>query len=153
MRYKGTNFLPEILNGTTRWQRAWRMTERKAIMINYWKQHFPARYIDFEGVLKEIDKENVLCHDSLLKREVLGPVVEQIRLPASRRVRCASSPRMLARQRIAICWTFSQNRQDERAAGWWSKYEKSADYLMSQYNGRNLEEIKKQLAFARTEED
>jgi beta-lactamase superfamily II metal-dependent hydrolase len=150
--HNGVNYLPEIFESHQALVNSLGPTGKKS---NYEKliQDTLSRQpgIIFEGLTKEMGKENILYQDHALELKVLGPVIEQVPIhgQTQRALRWFSDDVGKTKNGHSVVLSAAIGKMRILLGG--DLNSKSADYLMSQYSGVNFEEIKKELALAKTD--
>jgi len=109
--------------------------------------------IVFEGVTKKMGEERMLYQDRSLALEVLAPIVEQVEIngKTSRVLRWFSDDVGKTKNGHSIVLSAQIGKMRVLLGG--DLNTKSAEYIMSQYSGKDLAQIKKQLAKAKTDAD
>lgn len=154
IKHNGIDYLPEIIQTKDELVSSLAHANKKSNyeqLLDGTIASFPE--IAIEGLLKEIGTGQFIYNDNLLAIEVLGPVAEVI--PVSdqnkRVLRWFSDDVGKTKNGHSVILSARIGKMSVLLGG--DLNSKSADYILSRYSGKNLEEIKKQLAMAATDVD
>lgn len=100
--------------------------------------------LSIEGVSKDLSKENLLYKDKSLKLEILAPVPELV--AGKKALRWFNDDVGKTKNGHSVVLVAKIGKVKVLLGG--DLNSKSADYLMSQYSGKNIELVKKQIAEA-----